>query len=199
MTKISWKHENTELDENSPIGKKIEVFNALVWGSQLHVAELAINGGRNHEGTEDVKPLPHSGFAVLHILLSYFEMIARYEKGDLSENDSRGTFIDGVLSVFPEVQKWPYSPTRIFLHKLYKDVRCGLYHTAMTKSGIGIWGEGGPISYQDNPPVIMINPHQLAPALRQHFEGYIARLNDAGETDLRQAFVKRFDRDMRAA
>src|SRR5689334_13563288 len=126
MIKITWKHEASELNGSSPIEKKIEIFRESVWGSQLHIAELAINGGKSHDQTEDVKPLPHSDFAVLYILLSYFEMIARYEKGDISEKESRGAFIDGVQLVFPEVCEWPYAPTRTFLDKLYKDLRCGL-------------------------------------------------------------------------
>ena len=114
--RISWRHEHTELDAKSPIEKKIEIFQARVWGSRLHVADLAINGGRNHENTADVQPLPHSGFAVLQILLSYFEMIARYETGNNGKDDSRELFVKGVQSVFPEVSTMPYAATRTFLN-----------------------------------------------------------------------------------
>jgi len=195
MTKITWKHEHTELDGSSPIEKKIEIFQARVWGSQLHVAELAINGGRNHEQTEDVSALPHSGFATLHILLSYFEMIDRYKRGDIGEAAPGKAFKRGVQMVFPDIGKSPHTVTNPFLQKLYKDARCGLYHMSMTRSGIGIWNQGEAIAYDDKQNVILINPHKLAPALTNHFADYIQRLNNPSETVLRKAFESRFDHD----
>ena len=196
--KISWKHEHTELDANSSIEKKIEVFRERVWGWQLHVADLAINGGKNHDETADVQSLPHSGFTVLQILLSYFEMIARYETGNNGKDDSRELFVRGIQSVFPVVSTLPYAATRTFLNQFYSNARCGLYHMSMTGSGISIAPTGTPIAFADNPPHIVIDPHELAPAMKTHFAAYISRLNDPAEAELRKNFEKRFNHDYKA-
>ncbi len=193
--RITWKHEHTDLNANSSIAKKIEIFEHRVWGWQLHVADLVINGGRNQEDTKDVADIPHAGFATLQILLSYFEMIARYETGNSGKDQSREVFIQGVQSVFPQVSGFPYAPTRKFLNLLYSDVRCGLYHMSVPGSGVAIARTQVAIRYADNPPQIVIDPHELARALKLHFQGYIARLNDATQTELRKAFEKRFDHD----
>src|SRR5438552_205685 len=120
---ITRKHDQAELSERSPIEKKIEIFRERVYGWQLHIADLVINGGRNDDDTEDIKPIEHSGFATLQILLSYFETIARYEAGSTEEGRSREMFIEGFLTVFPQVRSFPYLATRKFLDHLYKSVR----------------------------------------------------------------------------
>ena len=171
------------------------MFREKVWGWQLHIADLAINGGRNHDSTADVASLPHSGFAALQILLSYFETIARYETGNNSKDQSRDLFIQGVQSVFPQVSNFPYAATRNFLNQLYGKARCGLYHMSMTGAGVAIGRTHTAISFADNPPRIIIDPHELAPPLKKHLDGYVTRLNDTAQTDLRKAFERRFDHD----
>lgn len=192
---ITWRHTDADLDVKGSIGKKIEIFQAKVWGWQLHVADLAINGGRNHEDAANVSGLPHSGFAVLQILLSYFETIARYESGNTGKDQSREFFIQGVLSVFPQVRTFPYAATRRFLNQLYENARCGLYHISMTRAGVAIARTHAAISFAENPPRIVIDPHELAPALKRHFECYIARLRDPTQAELQENFRKRFNHD----
>lgn len=194
IVKRTWRHLASEFDENSPIEKKIELFHDFVWGSQLHVADLLVNGGRDHDDARDVKAIPHSGYAALFILLSYFEMIARYESGE-RQKGSRDAFIDGVQSVFPEVAQWPYAKANMFLNKMYAGVRCGLYHMARTRTGIAIWGNGDALTCYEANELIVINPHKLVVAIKSHFAGYIERLKDPNQTDLRKAFETRFDRE----
>lgn len=192
---ITWKHEHTKLVAESQIAEKIEVFQHRVWGWQLHIADLVINGGKSHDGTKNFEEIPHAGFATLHILLSYFEMIARYETGNIGKDQSREVFIEGVQSVFPQVKEFPYAPTRKFLNLLYGDVRCGLYHMSVPGSGVAIGKTGVAIQYANNPPQILIDPHELARALKNHFEHYTNTLKDPNQTDLRKAFERRFDCD----
>jgi hypothetical protein len=48
---------------------------------------------------------PHAEYAVLDILMSYFEMIAKYREGYLRTNKSRIYFKKGVRFVYPELNK----------------------------------------------------------------------------------------------
>jgi hypothetical protein len=193
--RISWKHEHTELNRATALDKKIEIFREKIWGWQLHVADLMINKGRNHEDTADVNDTPHSAFAALQVALSYFEMIARYEAGDCGKDQSRDFFIRGFLSVFPEANNFPYTPTREFLNLFYSGARCGLYHLSMTAPGVVIGKTGTPIRFTQTPTAIEIDPHELIPAMKRHFLAYIERLKNPAETELRARFENRFDRD----
>ena len=192
---ITWKHQHTELTDDAPIEKKIEIFRERVLGWQLHVADLVINGGRDHDNVRDIASIPHSGFATLQILLSYFEMIACYEAGiaGKTKGQSRDLFIQGVQFAFPQVKSFPYAATRNFLSHLYSSVRCGLYHTSIPGSGVGLAPTGIPIQFTDDPPQLVIDPHEFARALRTQFLDYVARLNDPSQVILRTAFEKRFD------
>jgi len=195
MNYITWKHLATELRADSPIEKKIEIFDHRVWGWQLHVAELLVNGGDHHDGLKKAEEIPHAGFATLLILLSYFEMIARYETGNTGEDQSRDVFVNGFLSVFPEVKNYPYMATRHFLNALYKEVRCGLYHMSIPGRGVAIARQKTAIAYNPDTRQIVIDPHQLPAALTNHFKNYVARLRDSTQGELRKAFEKRFKHD----
>ena len=192
---ISWKHLDTDLPLGSPVEKKIEVFQARVWGWQLHIGDLVVNGGKSHDKKEVLKKFPHSGFAALQILMSYFEMIARYETGN-ENSDSKELFIQGMISVFPEITTYPYAATRNLLNKLWADVRCGFYHLSKPGSGLGVSAIGKPLEFTEDPPHITIDPRKFACAVEEHFQNYIARLKDPTQTALRATFEKRFNREL---
>ena len=194
--RISWKHDDNYLSVHGPIEKKIDVFEAQMWGWQLHVADLIVNGGRNHDGDTDVNAIPHSAFAALQVALVYFEAIAKYEAG-YTGRESRRYFEAGVLSVFPIVGTLPYLATRRFLEFLYEGARCGLYHLAMTAPGIQLARTGQAFTVDSDPTRVIIDPHTLIPQLKAHFAAYIARLRDPNETLLQQRFEKCFDHKLR--
>jgi hypothetical protein len=66
--------------------KKIEIFQNRVNGWMLDIAKQCAC-------------IPHSGFAVLGIILSYFEMIGAFNRGVTDGTGSR-EFKDGIQSVF---------------------------------------------------------------------------------------------------
>lgn len=189
---ISWKHDDTYLAGQPTLDRRIDVFEARMWGWQLHVADLIINGGQGHAGNARIEPLPHAAFAALQVALVYFEAIAKYEAG-YTGKESRKYFIDGLLSVFPKVATLPSKSTERLLNSLYEGARCGLYHMSMTAPGIALARTGQALSFSDMPPTIVIDPHVLIPELKIHFGKYIARLRDPTESTLRRNFVKCFE------
>src|ERR1035437_6503686 len=78
---ISWKHRKSDFTTKLTFEQKVDVFYEQTLGWQLHIADLLTNGGNtfdeNNPGSpgEAVVAIKHSGFAVLHICLSYFELI----------------------------------------------------------------------------------------------------------------------------
>jgi hypothetical protein len=172
-------------DENFPNGltldDKIEVFIARVAGWQLGVALEMIE-----------KDVSHRGFAVLNIIFSYFEMLAKYRHGYVGRGKSVEHFKLGVRLVFPAIEP-EYEE---LLNRLYARVRSGLYHTGMIQPGIMLTGNvQGSIGYNYLTHAIIINPDQLAHDLRIHFEHVATALKDPTKTALRENFEKRFDYD----
>jgi hypothetical protein len=200
--KISWMHEHTEL-AGASLEKKIEIFHAKVWGWTIHIAELVANGGKSHgkvteaAAAADVTRVPESGFAVMQILLSYFETIGIYVEGETNPRGrSAELFEHGVLEVFPQLNSYPYSPTKAFLKTLYRGGRCGLYHRTATGKGVALADLGNKvIEVWANGEQIVLNPHKLPAHLNQHLHSYCDRLKDAGNEQLRKNFEKCFDRD----
>jgi hypothetical protein len=193
--KITWKHDHTAFAWPWTIDNKIEIYYGRTFGWQLHIADLMANGGKDGDGHDTVR-IPHSGFAVLHVCLSYFESHAKYEDGFASHGKSAFYFKKGVKTVFQQLNQWPTTAVDPFLDTLYEAARCGLYHGSMTLAGIVLTGSiGSTVAFNQKHNRIALNPHRLPVDLKGHLGDYVTKLRDMSQTVLRQNFEKRFNFD----
>jgi len=166
------------------IDDKLKVFTDRVEGWQLKIARDLID----RDG--------HAGFAVLHIVTSYIEMIAMYINGP-GLMRAKKYFEAGAKAVFPELHKENRRHVRWFLKSLYKNLRCGLYHQGMTRSGILLSGDiRRPYEFHDlgsGASQIVINPRLLVDHLAQHFASYLTTLNNQANAAERARFEAMFD------
>jgi len=72
---LSPSYQDTDFPLPHSLDTKITLFEDRVLGWKLDIADQIINGG------QEKSSIRHSGFAVLDIVFSYFEMIAKYEDG----------------------------------------------------------------------------------------------------------------------
>lgn len=191
-------HKRSDFPDVLQVDHKIQIFYERVTGWQLNIADMVINGIKyEYENSDVIVEIKDAGFAALNIVLSYFEMIAKYKvgyigvmrKGKLVDDDSHFYFKQGMDMVFPEFGKgFPWLPA-----KIYRNARCGLYHHGMTEEGIILAGGGRPpITPLDGKKVI-VNPHTLVLKLKNHFEKYIIELRN--DKDFQSNFEKRFNKD----
>ena len=164
------------------IEDKIKLFEAQVLGWQLLIADEIVNDSQNRH--------PHAGFAVLSILLNYFEMIGGYLDGK-EGNTTRKHFSMGITEVFPDLRS-----KKDIIDILYKEARCGMYHVGITgKSIVLSRNYKRIITVIENATdrLVVINPHSLATCLIDHFKEYIEKLRDASQIVKIENFKKRFD------
>ncbi len=193
---VSPNYQETDFSWPLTTDDKIEIFLDRTYGWQLDIADQCINGKRSPEGDIIVQPIDHSGFAVLNIVLSYFEMIAKYQDGFTQHTKSEYYFKQGLYSVFPDLKKQSSTIADNLLDILYYGCRCGLYHGGMTDTSIVVTGETEfPLVFDSHELRLKINPHLLVPALKLHLAEYGAMLKDKTNTVLRQNHEKRFDFD----
>jgi hypothetical protein len=128
----------------------------------------------------------HAGFAALQIVFSYFEGYSIYSKGEDSRGKSQEYFRDGVLSVFPELET-------------YQDGRCGFFHSGITRKrfllrdsnpGESIIRFGADPETTTRVVQIFIDRRQFIDRVCDHFDGYIAKLRNPNETQLRLNFER---------
>ena len=179
MVWISPNFKDDDFPSGMSIEQKIKVFADRVNGWQLNIAQQCADN------------ITHSGFAVLHIVVSYFEMIAKYRDGFTQDRESEQYFTKGVFSVFPELENQGQISDRL-LDKLYSEVRCGLYHGGITGSNIWITSDFDSSIVFATDEKVAINPHRLVLALKQHFKSYIQELQDSRNKSLRDNFEARF-------
>lgn len=176
-----------------PLDVKIAIFEDRVLGWQLKVAEELFFGAKAADGSLIPHHIQHNGFAVLYILLSYFEMIPKYREGDLSE-ESGLWFKKGISQVFPEIVS--HAAETAILASMWTGARNGLYHSAMTKRQVFVSGEANCIDYDATKRRLILNPGVVAQRAIAHFASYIAQLRDPSQSVLRGNFQKKFDREI---
>ena len=181
---ISPHFRRSDLGPESPNAEQIIcIFADRVWGWQIDVAD------RLMDADED------SGMAVLGIVMSYFEMIGKHLKGYEGFRESEVHFRVGFDSVFYDVEG--EAADRV-ARKLYKHVRNGMYHDAITNQGIVITrhSEEESLLYEredmDGNLAVVLNPELLVDRIRRHFSAYIGELLRDPDGELRAAFLRRF-------
>ena len=180
------------------IGDKIRVFEDRLRGWKLDIAKEAIE--RNG----------HAGFAVLDIVTSYFELMGLCTEGRGKKTTvpakgggtkevnwgSGDYFRSGMRHVFPELHTVDASLIERLLKAFYKDVRCGLYHQAMTRHGVllsGAYPRAITFHDIDGKTLIYINPGPLVEHLQAHLSDYILHISDPANVDSRNLFEDVFD------
>ncbi len=194
---ISWKHEHTDFTSPLTFEQKVDVFYEQTLGWQLHVADLLANGGTTFgdfkpgHGGHDVTCIRHSGFAVLHICLSYIELVGSLER--TRRESSAKTFEMGLRAV-PGLIESSQMTSRV-AKRLYEGARCGLYHEGRTRPGIGLGQppNGYAIARDTKTDSIAFSPERLPRVLKAHLEQLRRELLNPVNAQLRQRFRRRFD------
>lgn len=186
---VAWSSKFTNKDfpanyDDWTVEDKIKLFEDQVLGWQLGIADDIINTNADLN--------PHAGFAVLSILMSYFERIGKYLEGYTGKSQSKKYFITGFTNVFPELKNEDE-----VINLLYADVRCGMYHEAIIGGQIILTRNfNKPITVvrSSATPYIAIDPHTLTKILISHFNEYVQKIS-AIEPDnaLLENFLNRFD------
>ncbi len=177
---------------------KIIVFYEQTYGWQLDIADKCINGRKDEHEQVITEGISHSGYAVLNILFSYFEMIAKYKNGFEPDGQSKHYFKIGLYDVFPPLNQYPQWIQDEAVSMLYEGVRCGLYHAGITQSEIILTETiNTPIALEAPHPKFLkrlyINPYILPKCLKDHLSEYVKQLRDVSNVTLRHNFEKRFD------
>lgn len=196
MTWNSWKHKDTDFTHPLTFNEKVDLFYEGTLGWQLHIADLIANGGttfgREGKPGYHVDAIDHSGFAVLHICFSYFELVGSMV---MVKPDDTNPFMAGVKHVFPGLPVGSPDVERL-LTLLFDGARNGLYHQGRTRHGVGLGAppHGAAIGYSSQNDSVVISPSLLPKALKAHLEKFRLELLDTANTKLRERFQRRFDK-----
>lgn len=149
----------------------------------------------------------HAGFAILNLIGSYFETIASYLQGASSEGQSAKFFAIGFRNVFPEFESQAVArgvqdidaELRRVADAYYREIRCGLFHEAMTRTGtVVVKGAEHTLRVAEHPTthklMLEIDPFHLLARVQSHFDKYVATLRDAANTTARENFEREWNR-----
>lgn len=136
------------------------------------------------------KKIGDADFAVLAILLSYFENIAKFKAGFTKQGaDSKSGyyFRKGLRLVFPKLKKRQKDK----IHDLfYSQTRCDLYHVGLTGPKVELDCSISSAFIFKNKSLI-ICPEKMIPEIQKHFDKYCQDLRDPKNRTFRVNFEKR--------
>lgn len=159
--------------EKWPFEEKVKLFQEQIQGWVIDVAR-------------DIKQkqIAHADFAILSMLLSYFENISKFIEGYDGKYNSKEHFINGIKQVYPgKLQK---KTIALF----YDQARNGMYHVGLTGSKVELnCSIDCGLVYKKNRFIIC--PEKLINEIQGHFDKYLQELNDSRKRSLRRNFEKR--------
>lgn len=136
------------------------------------------------------KKIGHADFAILSILLSYFENIAKYKVGYVktgNQGKSAYYFRKGLRMVFPKLKKSQKSKIQ---NLLYNQTRNGMYHVGLTGNSIELnCAPSSVLTFKEQR--LIICPEKLINEIQKHFANYCSKLQNPNNKTLRKNFEKR--------
>ena len=122
-------------------------------------------------------------FIVLMIALSYIEGVEEYRRGELSNGRSKEFFTAGLQRIF-----FLSSVDQSDLEDFYKQVRCGLFHTGMTRKKVVLRKSFDlPIDFSES-NTIKISPGKFLREIQNDFDKYLMTLRNPSNTSERDKF-----------
>ncbi|MGC4045056.1 MAG: hypothetical protein QM758_14795 [Armatimonas sp.] len=187
-----------DLPEQIILEDCIDIFEERIYGWHLHVAKQMLKTMTQGEETISDRTIPHSEYAVLQVVMSFFETIAKYYDGFDKTGSSRLYFRRGIRICFGSSEVPEGETADHILDCLYDRVRNPLYHAT---SAVGIEFSLAPwvvVGLVEGRNEIIINIDNFVDILVQHLRNYCKRLRNPGEIELRAKFLRRFEFDMKA-
>jgi len=128
----------------------------------------------------------NNGFIILMIGLSYIEGIEECKSGVSSLHKSKIYFKRGISRIFS------ISEDSTNLDDFYDQVRCGLFHSGMTRKKVIINSTfDDPVDFSES-DTIKINPKKFIHEIRLDFNRYIKKLKNKKNIDERHKFDRIF-------
>ncbi len=143
---------------------KVALFSRHILERHLRIAERL---GIEFANSTDDEPLSRSGFAILSIVFSYFEMYEQFSTGISSNGASKRSFVNGFMTVMQPPLPGPID--RDTALDIYEAIRCGMFHSLFLKKRFGITRHLNIPMKAENGD-LLINPAKLTEHLIQHFE-----------------------------
>jgi hypothetical protein len=146
---------------------------------------------------------PNGTLTALLLVLPYFETYTIHLRGKDSQGCSEAFFTEGFLDVFRFGASWKRlgvgsMPPRFRANvakRFYKAVRCGLFHSGMTKQEIAITDAHNAAltvltSKAGRVSTLIIGPTRFIAQTEAHLAAYATRLRDPKQARLRGCFMK---------
>lgn len=162
-----------ERSSASVYGAKVEVYASRVCEWFLDVANELVS-----------KKSSPGDYVALSVALAYIEGVQQYREGGETDS-SKARFTRSGNRIFPEV------PDNV-LERLYKEARCGLFHSGFT-DGCTYLNYGNPSPLAVDGENLNINPQLFVEEVVIDFEAYISELLHSPNSQLAKNFEKLWD------
>lgn len=160
----------------------IEIFEDRIRGRYLEIIDRIINNGC----------LMVDGFSVMALNCLLIETLLQFKNGwDETKKSNSDEYSKFLKEEFPHI----FTNKELALI-FYRDIRCGILHSAQTKNG-------SQLTVNENYTVAVINTNRrksisvdvvgISEIIKSYYSDYIEKLRNAQNVDLRVGFIKKMD------
>ncbi len=158
---------------NSDWGKAIDIFEDRITGRYLNQIDLLSN---------DINA---NGFTIMALNCLLIEALLQFRDGcDETTGGNCKAYSCFLVKEFPHVFNM------LSAEAFYKNIRCGILHSAQTKAGARLTDDSSFVIRYDN-SVLVVSVIKIYAELRKYFDSYVLRLRDTNEATLREAFIRK--------
>lgn len=129
-----------------------------------------------------------NGFAIMALNCLLIDTFYQFEEGLKETKENKNCYTSFLLTYFSTV-----FTSLDLATKFYKDIRCGILHSAQTQNGSMLAFENSKIAeYINNNHSIKVNVVSFSEMMHEYFCVYIKRLND-GDRRTRENFIRKMN------
>lgn len=154
----------------------IAIFNDRLEGRYFNAVHLLL---------QDVN---QNGFAVMALLCLMIETLYQFQEGiiETQAGKNRMLYVNFLRRAFPDI--FDQAEKAEFF---YRDIRCGILHSAQTRHGSQLAFETGQAVELFESNKIRVDVELFADRIWEHYQIYLRKLSDPDERFLRENFVKK--------
>lgn len=134
--------------------------------------------------------IPQSGFSIMALDCLLIETLMQFKNGYsvTPKGCNKKEYTNFLKDEFPNE-----FPTKKIAELFYKDIRCGILHSAETKNGSDLTFNESSVIKMIASNKIRVDIMKITRMLESYYKDYIRKLNDDNCSELRRKFIEKMD------
>lgn len=169
--------------------KAVDILDDRIYGRYLRPIENMIKGFNEYNGEEI---FINYGFSIMAINCLLIETLLQFKEGinEVPIGQNKTKYIEFLTNNRPFSAKFDNDTAEMF----YKNIRCGILHSAQTKNGSQLtFYNPKVIELINDNESIRVDIGKITDLIKEYYKNYRSQLFDGSQTLIRENFIKKMN------